>query len=52
VRVAVPLLIYFAVMWGSAFVTSYRLGFPYDHTAAISFTAVGNNFEPAIAAST
>lgn len=50
-HVAVPLLIYFAVMWGSAFITSYQLGFPYDHTASIAFTSAGNNFELAIAVS-
>jgi arsenite transporter len=48
-RVAVPLLIYFAVMWFGAFVTGHRLGFPYDRTSAVAFTAAGNNFELAIA---
>ena len=50
-RVAVPLLIYFAVMWGGAFVSAYRLGFPYDRSASVAFTAAGNNFELAIAVS-
>ena len=48
-RVAVPLLIYFALMWGGAFVTAYRLGLPYERNASVAFTAAGNNFELAIA---
>jgi arsenite transporter len=48
-RVAVPLLVYFAVMWFGAFVTGYRLGLPYDRNASVAFTAAGNNFELAIA---
>jgi ACR3 family arsenite transporter len=48
-RVAVPLLVYFAVMWGGAFVAGYRLGLPYDRNASVAFTAAGNNFELAIA---
>jgi ACR3 family arsenite transporter len=51
VRVAVPLLIYFAVMWTGAFIAGHRSGFPYDRTTAIAFTAAGNNFELAIAVS-
>ena len=51
VRVAVPLLVYFAIMWFSAFVTGHRLGFPYDRTSTVAFTAAGNNFELAIAVS-
>ncbi|MFA9563316.1 MAG: ACR3 family arsenite efflux transporter [Acidimicrobiales bacterium] len=48
-RVAVPLLIYFAVMWTGAFTLGYHLAFPYDRNASVAFTAAGNNFELAIA---
>ena len=50
-RVAIPLLIYFAVMWTSAFLTGHRLGYPYERTVSVAFTAAGNNFELAIAVS-
>jgi ACR3 family arsenite transporter len=48
-RIALPLLLYFIIMWGLAFAISKAMGFSYQHTASLAFTAAGNNFELAIA---
>jgi len=49
IRVAIPLSIYFAIMFVLAFFVAKKLGASYADNAAISFTAAGNNFELAIA---
>ena len=49
VRIAIPLVIYFAVMFFSSFAVAHAAGFSYPQTSAIAFTATGNNFELAIA---
>lgn len=49
VVIAIPLIIYFIIMFLIGFGVSKAMGAPYDKNAAIAFTAAGNNFELAIA---
>lgn len=50
-RVALPLLVYFAVMWTASYAASRAAGLEYARAATVAFTAAGNNFELAIAVS-
>jgi len=49
VRIALPLLAYFAIMWAAGFCTGWWLRLPYPRSATLAFTAASNDFELAIA---
>jgi len=49
IRIAIPLLAYFGIMWFGSFFIGYRMRFSYGKNTAMAFTAAGNNFELGIA---
>ena len=50
-RIALPLLVYFAMMWGAGFAAGRLMGMPYAQTTSLAFTVGSNDFELAIAVS-
>jgi ACR3 family arsenite transporter len=48
-KIALPLVVYFVLMFFVSFFINKSMGMPYDKNASIAFTATGNNFELAIA---
>ena len=51
IKVAMPLIVFFLVMFGLMFIVAKAIGATYADTASVAFTASGNNFELAIAVS-
>lgn len=48
-RIAIPLVLYFVLMWVGSMVLAHRVGLGYERATSVAFTASGNNFELAIA---